>query len=64
MRRHTNKRSANLNQPPVYRMRSPSIYGYTHPIKITLSLNIQNFTVLTVSIIYKIELIRAGRCML
>jgi len=40
------------------------MYGYIHPITLTLRLNTQTFIVLTVSIIFKIELIRAGRRML
>jgi hypothetical protein len=37
------------------------IYGYTHPIKLRRVWMYKTFTVLTVSIIFKIVLIRAGR---
>jgi len=45
----------------VHTPRNLSIYGYTHPTNLTQSLNIQSFTVLTASIIFKIVLIRTGR---
>jgi hypothetical protein len=48
----------------VHTSRDLSIYRYTHPTNLKQKFNIQTFTVLTTSIIFKTVLIRTGRLML
>jgi len=48
----------------VHKPRNLSIYGYTHPTKLTQNLNMRTFTDITASILFKIVLIRTGRRML